>query len=1044
MTNPKISVGADVSGVVKAIADVQKQIQDMNKNLASGEVGLDVKQVKADLAALNKLAEDLKDNFQAAAKSGSSLSSGVFEEINDVMKEAVDTASQYELVLDAIGQSSGLSRQVKATAAITDNLNRARKTQEALGKEGIKVSNDQAEAIRKNFDRLRASGARGTSKLRNVELDEYLTGGWRNYSINENEARRQRARVMRSVGIDVPEEEASGKKARKGWGGLKDAMSQRGGRAGTMAGAAGGMVGGMLQGGDGGMFSALGGGGGALIGGAAGFAFGGPVGAVVGAGAAQLLGGLGSTIDAAVNRVIEQNSGLTDLRHSLGATTTDFDLLRGSVMHFTDNLGVTGQESVKLARTFAEAAGKTLDAVDLGRATGNAVGFARGYGMDPNVAAQFFGAMRHFGITKDSGSDKRLALMVGEAVARNGMTPKMGEVMGALQNYVETQTRSSLTSANANAYTSFMTSMTGLSLAGMKGDPTTAMSAMGAADSALRRGGAFGEASRMFSLSMLQRMLPGFNALGMGWVQDQGAFGTLGRAFGEDSPAMAMAMATGDKRSAAQYRKWASGKFADQTILSLQMREVERLYGGSGADGMSEAIQNHFGLSSRGQASALYNAFKNEKGMGGLQSRLSGLGIDIGGLDTQQIAALAQVDQMSGAEVNAEANRLLGSDILGKEDKDALRKAVAQGDEEAKKTLLQLTALNKTTDDNGQVMRRQQADMVNSLDKLAEQMLPMVSSIKDAIIEMVRVIAPDSGVAESIAAREEGALAAQIDQTLETQRARIRGMKDGPEKDAAIQDYNALLGSRQGMKYAPSSGLPFLDKSGKPMAGGGGSLDPEIVDYFLKKGYSLQHARGIAAGIYAESGNNPFIENPDTKAFGLGQWLGPRKMGLMAKYGQRPTKQQQLDYLHYELQGGDHGGAAVLAAQGEFAVLDRYVKKFMRPAKGGETSGDIRRGRAALAGSDAGRAPIPFAAPSPSADMWPGGALDLGGGKGLFLTPEARAKLPKEHKKISALDGSHQVIEHRVTVLDSGGSPHYNSVTQTRVGHPVPAGMAMG
>jgi hypothetical protein len=105
--------------------------------------------------------------------------------------------------------------------------------------------------------------------------------------------------------------------------------------------------------------------------------------------------------------------------------------------------------------------------------------------------------------------------------------------------------------------------------------------------------------------------------------------------------------------------------------------------------------------------------------------------------------------------------------------------------------------------------------------------------------------------------------------------------------------------------------------------------------------------------------------NPDSGALGIGQWLGSRKAELQRRYGPNPTLGQQLDFLAYELRGGDHGGKAVLAQGDEAAVLDAYIRKFMRPAAGKETSGDLSRGMAALGrdGELPARAEVAEAAP---------------------------------------------------------------------------------
>lgn len=151
----------------------------------------------------------------------------------------------------------------------------------------------------------------------------------------------------------------------------------------------------------------------------------------------------------------------------------------------------------------------------------------------------------------------------------------------------------------------------------------------------------------------------------------------------------------------------------------------------------------------------------------------------------------------------------------------------------------------------------------------------------------------------------------------------------------------------------------------------GGRLASDVVGFFREKGYSEAQARGIAAGIAAESASNHAARNPTSGAMGLGQWLGPRKAELIRRYGPNPTRRQQLEFLHHELQGGDHGGRAVLRQADEAGALRAYVQDFMRPAKGAETTGDLRRGMAALgremediAGADAraidieGEAPV--------------------------------------------------------------------------------------
>lgn len=139
--------------------------------------------------------------------------------------------------------------------------------------------------------------------------------------------------------------------------------------------------------------------------------------------------------------------------------------------------------------------------------------------------------------------------------------------------------------------------------------------------------------------------------------------------------------------------------------------------------------------------------------------------------------------------------------------------------------------------------------------------------------------------------------------------------------------------------------------SGVGSASGGSS---GIVDYLKRAGFTDQQALGIAAGIHAESGSNPNAVNSKSGAFGIGQWLGPRKQALMRRYGPNPNMDQQLAFLVSELRGGDKGGPAVgRTATADHALLT-YIVKFMRPRAGAETLGDIRRGRAFLSRNGGG------------------------------------------------------------------------------------------
>ena len=83
--------------------------------------------------------------------------------------------------------------------------------------------------------------------------------------------------------------------------------------------------------------------------------------------------------------------------------------------------------------------------------------------------------------------------------------------------------------------------------------------------------------------------------------------------------------------------------------------------------------------------------------------------------------------------------------------------------------------------------------------------------------------------------------------------------------------------------------------------GSGDSFANTVLNFFTNKGLSVNQARGILGNLMQESRGNHTITNKTSGAFGLAQWLGPRKQRLIAKYGNNPTVEQQLNFIWEEL-----------------------------------------------------------------------------------------------------------------------------------------------
>lgn len=123
-----------------------------------------------------------------------------------------------------------------------------------------------------------------------------------------------------------------------------------------------------------------------------------------------------------------------------------------------------------------------------------------------------------------------------------------------------------------------------------------------------------------------------------------------------------------------------------------------------------------------------------------------------------------------------------------------------------------------------------------------------------------------------------------------------------------------------------------------------------IRQALAKAGFRGDLVEGITAGAGADSGFTTTMAKDG--AFGIGQWRGDRLKRLFSRYGRSPSLQQQIEFLIWELRGGDGGGKDVLDSGSSDEALVNYVRKFMRPDRPGHPGegsiGDINRGRTIL------------------------------------------------------------------------------------------------
>jgi len=819
----KINVSADVSDVQSGLKKVQDSADKINKSL-SGEVDFDFKQGKDDLAELAANAKKLTDLLEKAKKNGSDLSGVDFDAVSKVFEEAAKSAEELDRALEYLGKSDGLSKVVKSSKDLTENIKKATREQKTLREENRKYITDQ-----EKYDRARNSGAAGSRPFRNILHEDILGGGWRKVDVDEAAAKRKTRNFFDFAGIKVPKDlfgngdsekervdaEKQAEKERisaeqKADRERQSAAQSNARRIAAVAGAVGSYAGSMGQGG--GIMGSAGRLAGSGIGAAAGAVagslipipvVGSMIGAGVGAFAGKLLGGAGSAVDSKADDVTAEGAMYTDLRHSLGATSIDFEMLRGSVRHFSEGLGLAYNESAKLAKEFAHTANLNgEDGMKVGKEVGSAVAFGRGYGISPDQSVQFIATMRQMGVTQDDKGNRKLALQIAESVKSGGTSAKMDEVLASLQSYVQTSTRQSLTSADAGAYASFMALLTGSSVPGMKGDPRNAAATMNAADEAMRQGGAHGEASKNVSLAAYQQLFGNnFNAYDAKFVNEQGAFNDLGKSFDN---VISVAEDRGDKGEADRYREMAKAG-RGKTALSVNMDFLEKEFGHQPLGEFIGSGANHFGMGVN-QFSALNTAINKVGGTNNLEKTLSDAGVDMSNMSMDKVSSLAALATGSKDELKAQAKRLqglTGENKLSDPERSALKQGLDEDNEDKiRKSVLNLSSKHNALGDSGEKGRQLQATADNLLQEMATKLVPYTQAIKEGITELVRNAAPDSEFVKQMDAEKEkqkkdAEKASYLDAQIEERKKMVDDPSRSRDHEGDINLYNHLVKKRK-------------------------------------------------------------------------------------------------------------------------------------------------------------------------------------------------------------------------------------------------------
>lgn len=776
MSGPKISITADNSQVLSALEEIKKhslKISDTLNNKSSSP--FDLESAKADLKQLETLVQSYSAKMSQASKSGN-LSGLDVDDMTSSLKQAVSVGDDLNSVLKALNagvDSTGMSKAVREQERVSKFNQRAVKDMETMTRERMKFARGTKDVadVEERLSKLRAAGTRGTGRVGKdgKSAVDYLSdgGGWQEYSLDKKTNERHRNELADALGVSLD--------GGNGGGGIRGFMAKHSDRMQAVAGAtiAGGMTGG-----------AGGAGIGSILGMAASFLPGGKF-------LAPILGAAGGAVGAAIEPAIAEGSTYSELRRAVGASVTEFDLLRDSVRASVDGLGLTYTESANLASQFARTAGVLSDGTSkIGSQVGDAAGFGRSYGVGADSSTQFFAQMRLLRASSGDQDNRRLALMIADSVQSGGTSSKMDEVLSVVSSFTSSVTRASYSTADVGGYSDLLAKLTGSGTPGLAGSPAAAGELLGRVDASIRSGGSFGDASRAFNLASLQRY--GVTGYDVDYFNETGILGTPRQALASmERFAMSAPAGPGRDRKMGEIEGMRSrfGRSLDEDNLTRMLREGEA-YSGGNIDELGEWGSRHTGLT-KTEFQAFYSSMKRSGGVSGASARLSDAGIDLSSLNMRSLQELVELSSEDDAGIRSQGSRLQKKG-MPVSDKWSLNQAMLSGNaEELRNTVLRLTNAYSGTD-AGEEAKIAQADMANSLALLATHLIPLTTDIREGINSMVRVIAPDARL------------------PLTNEEAKVR-------QEKFDQTMNAIFGTALPAASSRSSGafsvLPFVDKT---------------------------------------------------------------------------------------------------------------------------------------------------------------------------------------------------------------------------------------
>lgn len=600
------------------------------------------------------------------------------------------------------------------------------------------------------------------------------------------------------------------------------------------------------------------------------------------AGLAGLGGGLAAlaiskifgAVSEGVGAVIKEEIRDARIRRQLGSVGVGFHALKEGVRDASSQMGLSFEQGQELVAQYIRR-GNVSNRADLAGVMGEvttAGNLARSFGIDQGASVGAFGAMRNFGAIHNDQDARKMALLIGEGIAKSGAFAQSEEYLKAISSYTEVSARAGMSTPNLQAYMAQLTGMVGAKIPGLDVQGSAAL--LGRMNSTFAGGGGAGEAGQNFMNAALSRGGK-LDPMDAAFLREQGMFGTFKTTFGDD-------------KSPTMLRKWykknglALPDVGDQdaTGFELVRRRLESSYGGSPQSKklMANAMANFYGINNT-QAAAMLSI--DPAHLGGLGQRLGRLGINLKDVNATGISEMAQIE---------------ASNKSGPEKDKAIREAAEHGMEKS----------------DGDRNKDQLNELKNLKSILADDLVPPIRAMKDGILWMaggnkgmtldgIRQKMYQAGAAD----RAKGVLAVgdEKQRAVLEQMEQARNMPAGPARAKRMAELNRELANiqqaqRDAIDYHSDAPAAKFNKGVK-----------EAMAFFVGKGWTKEQAAGIVGNLMRESPNlNPREIGDKGNAYGIAQWHADRQAKFKAWVGKDirdSTLEEQLAFINHELTDGD-------------------------------------------------------------------------------------------------------------------------------------------